>query len=54
MTYLLKESELPEYLPEYYGFGREDEAVTYCFYAMDVWRKDQDTIEKLANTHANG
>ena len=47
VKYLLKENELPEYLPDYYGFGDEDEAVTYCFGSMDVWRKDQDTIKKL-------
>lgn len=47
VKYLLHKSELPEYLPDYYGFGDEDEAVTYCFGSMDVWRKDQDTIKKL-------
>lgn len=47
VKYLLHESELPEYLPDYYGFGDEDEAVTYCFGSMDVWIKDQDTIKKL-------
>lgn len=36
VKYLLKESELPEYLPDYYGLGDEDEAVTYCFDSMDV------------------
>ncbi|WP_253729078.1 tetratricopeptide repeat protein [Treponema sp. OMZ 857] len=47
VKYLLHESELPEYLPDYYEFGDEDEAVTYCFGSMDVWIKDQDTIRKL-------
>ena len=31
VKYLLHKSELPEYLPDYYGFGDENEAVTYCF-----------------------
>lgn len=47
VKYLLKESELPEYLPAYFGIGDEDEAITYCVYSLFLWRKDQNAIKKL-------
>jgi len=47
VKYLLKKRKLPELLPEYFGIGDKDEAVIYCFNAIDVWRKDKNAIKKL-------
>lgn len=47
IQYLLRERELPEYMPDSYRFGSDDEAVVYCYDAIDVWEKEKSVIVKL-------
>ncbi len=46
-SYLLGEKRLPRYLPEYIGFGDENEAVAYAADAIKAWRKTEGALEWL-------
>ena len=35
--YLLGRKKMPRYLPDYYGFGDENEAITYVFGNKGAW-----------------
>ncbi|MCE5255490.1 MAG: hypothetical protein LLF89_01430 [Spirochaetaceae bacterium] len=53
--YLLGGKELPDYMPDYYGFGDENEAITYCFGAKAIWEEDDTAmtiLQNLANKQA--
>ncbi len=45
--YLLRRKKLPAQLPEYTGFGDEDEAVVYVAYNGHLWREDEKAIDWL-------
>lgn len=46
--FLLGRKRLPRYLPEYYGFGDENEAVIYATYNIVNWRRTPGAVEWLA------
>lgn len=43
-SYLLGEKRLPRHLPEYIGFGDEDEAVAYAADAIKAWQKAEGAL----------
>jgi tetratricopeptide (TPR) repeat protein len=47
-AYLLGRKRLPGRLPEYIGFGDENEAVSYAAQAIEAWRKTPGALEWLA------
>jgi tetratricopeptide (TPR) repeat protein len=47
VEYLLDKKGLPDYEPEYYGFGDENEALTYCFDAKKIWEEDDTAMAIL-------
>jgi tetratricopeptide (TPR) repeat protein len=46
-AYLLEEIDLPDYLPESFSFGSEDEAATYASDAMEAWQTTPGAFEWL-------
>lgn len=46
-SYLLGEKQLPRRLPEYMGFGDEDEAVHYAVDGLSTWGRDQQALAWL-------
>lgn len=48
--YLLGKKKLPRYLPEYYSWGDENEAIGYAVEAIRAWKKTKGALEWLA-TH---
>jgi len=46
-SYLLGKKRLPKRLPEYIGFGDENEAIAYAAEAMKVWQKTEGALEWL-------
>ncbi len=48
-TYLLGRKRLPRALPNYIGFGDEDEAVAYVSDNMDVWKQTPGALEWLGS-----
>ncbi len=46
-SYLLGKKRLPKHLPEYIGFGDENEAIAYAAEAIKVWQKTTGALEWL-------
>jgi len=46
--YLLGRKKLPRYLPDYYGFGDENEAVFYAYGSREAWKATPGALEWLA------
>lgn len=42
--YIVGRKRLAEELPDFYGFGDEDEAMNYIYYALPVWQWDKPLI----------
>lgn len=51
-SYLLGEKRLPRHLPDYIGFGDENEAVAYAAEAIEAWQKTEGSLEWLKGTTA--
>jgi tetratricopeptide (TPR) repeat protein len=47
-AYLLGRKKMPRHLPDYYGFGDENEAVTYVFGNKSAWEATPGALEWLA------
>ncbi|HSE84506.1 MAG TPA: tetratricopeptide repeat protein [Thermodesulfobacteriota bacterium] len=46
-SYLLGKKRLPKRLPEYIGFGDENEAIAYAAEAIKVWQKTEGALQWL-------
>src|SRR5262249_55590310 len=46
-AYLLGDKRLPRQLPDYIGFGDENEAVSYAAGAISIWRETPGALEWL-------
>jgi len=47
--YLLGKKKLPRYLPEYYSWGDENEAIGYAVEAIRAWKKTKGALEWLTS-----
>jgi tetratricopeptide (TPR) repeat protein len=47
-SYLLGRKKMPRYLPAHYGFGDEDEAVTYVYRNKSAWEATPGALKWLA------
>ncbi|MCM3337966.1 SEC-C metal-binding domain-containing protein [Paenibacillus sp. MER TA 81-3] len=43
-AYILGRKRLGEELPDFYGFGDENEAISYIYYALPIWQRDKPLI----------
>ena len=48
-NYLLGKKRLPRQLPDYIGFGDENEAVSYAAGAIAIWRETPGALEWLSS-----
>ena len=48
-AYLLSQKKLPEWLPEYIGFGDENEAISYAVDGAILWVTTEGAIEWLVS-----
>ena len=46
-SFLLGTKKIPQYIPDSYGLGDEDEAMIYAFDAKKVWHKENASIDWL-------
>jgi tetratricopeptide (TPR) repeat protein len=44
-AYILSVKELPEQIPDYYGWGDENEAIVYAHDALSTWRRIEGAID---------
>ena len=47
IPYLVGEKDIPETIPEYMGFGDENEAIYYWVDTAKIWYKDREAMEWL-------
>ncbi|MDO8683916.1 MAG: DUF1841 family protein [Armatimonadota bacterium] len=52
VDYLLERKRLPEYSPEHYGFGDENEAILYTELFLEPWKSTEGAIEWLKKSAA--